>query len=231
MDRRTREHLAQTLQQMDQRGALSAHPRPATAQAAVLQGHLDVWERLAAVRPVNPAPQVMAAGRERMISALASAANPGRSNIFALLLVTPLALSAAIVLGLMLLTGAAAGASAPLGGPQIWHAVGISRSNDSAVDRSGTSNSGPGGPGNASEDNSGSGGSSGSDDSAQGSGDDGSGDDNSASGSASSGDDGSSHDAGDDSNNDGDGGADDGSPSGPKPSSTKPGSSRAEERR
>src|SRR3990172_4993116 len=199
MDRRTREHLAQTLQQMDQRGALSAHPRPATAQAAVLQGHLDVWERLAAVRPVNPAPQVMAAGRERMISALASAANPGRSNIFALLLVTPLALSAGIVLGLMLLTGAAAGASAALGGPQIWHTVGINRNNDDAIDRSGTSNSGPGGAGNASGDDSESGRSSGSDGSDQGSGDDGSGDGNSGSGSAFSGDDGSSHDGSDDS--------------------------------
>src|SRR3990172_4810424 len=99
MDRQSRKNLAQMLQQMDQRGAPSAYPRPAGAQAAVLQGHLDVWERLSAVRPVNPDPRVKAAGRERMFSALTASGNQGR-NIFALLVMTPLARSAAIVLGL-----------------------------------------------------------------------------------------------------------------------------------
>lgn len=150
MDRRTRELLAQTLQEQEQWGASTAMAQLRPAQAAVLERHLDVWERLSAVRRHDLDPRAKAAGKERMLAALYSKSRRGR-GVFSRLLLTPLVRSAVIVLGLLVLTGAAAGASAALGGPHIWRTVGVNRNSDNVIERSDTGEMNPAGNGTGSE--------------------------------------------------------------------------------
>lgn len=148
MNRRTRQLLAQMVQQMEQSGPSAAIVQAGSAQTTALEHHLDVWDRLSAVRRIDLDPRDVAAGRERMLAALLSAPIRGRS-VFSLLL-TPILRSAAIVLGLLVLTGAAAGASAALGGPHIWRTVGVSRNSDRATERSESSEMNPTGDGSGS---------------------------------------------------------------------------------
>ena len=136
MNRRTEALLAQILQEMD-RGETSGETEAAPSQAAELRDHLDTWDRLGSVRPSDPDPSHVAAGRERMFSALFTS-GMGRHHGSPVSLMSSIVKLPAALAGVLVLTGAATGASVAVGGPDIWSSVGVNRSNDAAMERSDT---------------------------------------------------------------------------------------------
>lgn len=134
INRREEALLVRMLQESEEGKALP-EIQAAPSQAAELRDHLDTWDRLGSLRPSNPDPSHVAAGRERMFSALFASGLRRRRRSRVSLMNSVLKLPAALA-GVLVLTGAATGASVAVGGPDIWSSVGVNRSNEAAMERS-----------------------------------------------------------------------------------------------
>ena len=134
MDRKLRKILTECIQDVetgarDIEGCLQRHPD----RAVDLRPHLELWRGLNAAAKAQPNSGSQQRGQQQLLGALADMEKRGERRMIPFL--TPaLAKAAAVVAGVMLLTGGAAGASAALGGPNVagdvLSGIGISNASD-----------------------------------------------------------------------------------------------------
>jgi hypothetical protein len=112
-------------------GCLERYPE----RAAELRPHLELWSSLNAASLVKPSFASQQRGQQQLLAVLSDMQRRGERRMIPFL--TPaLAKAAAVIVGVALLAGGAAGASAALGGPdvggQVLSTMGISHAPDAA---------------------------------------------------------------------------------------------------
>ena len=136
MDKKLRKILTECIRDIetgsrDMEGCLERHPD----RAAELRTHLELWSGLDAASMARPNFAGQQRGLERLLAAVSDMRKRGERRMVPFL--TPaLAKAAAVLAGVVLLAGGAAGASAALGGPdvggQVLSTMGISHAPDAA---------------------------------------------------------------------------------------------------
>ena len=160
MDKKLRTILTECIRDIetgarDITGCLERYPE----RAEELRPHLELWSGLDASSPARPNFAGQQRGQERLLAAISDMQRRGDKRMIPWL--TPaLAKAAAVLAGVVLLTGGAAGASAALGGPNVagdvLSGIGISNASDTGREHAnpnaldGADNAGQG-IGNASE--------------------------------------------------------------------------------
>jgi len=134
MDRKLRKILTECIQDVetgarDIEGCLQRHPD----RAVDLRPHLELWRGLNAAAKAQPNAGSQQRGQQQLLAALSDMETRGEKRMIPFL--TPaLAKAAAVVAGVVLLAGGAAGASAALGGPDVagdvLSGIGISNASD-----------------------------------------------------------------------------------------------------
>jgi len=134
MDRKLRKILTECIQDVetgarDIEGCLQRHPD----RAADLRPHLELWRGLNAAAKAQPNSGSQQRGQHQLLAALSDMKTRGKRRMIPFL--TPaLVKSAAVVAGVALLAGGAAGASAAFGGPnvadEVLTAVGVTNGSD-----------------------------------------------------------------------------------------------------
>ncbi len=134
MDRKLRRTLTECIREIetgsrDVKGCLQQHPE----RAAELRPHLELWSRLNAAPKAQPNFGSQQRGQHQLLGALADMEKEQEQRTTRFL--TPvLVKAAAVVVGVALLAGGAAGASAALGGPnvpaEVLSGIGISNASD-----------------------------------------------------------------------------------------------------
>ena len=134
MDRKLRKILTECIRDVetgarDIEGCLQRHPD----RAVELRPHLELWRGLNAAAKAQPNSGSQQRGQHQLLAALSDMDKRGERRMIPFL--TPaVAKAAAVVAGVVLLTGGAAGASAALGGPNVagdvLSGIGISNASD-----------------------------------------------------------------------------------------------------
>jgi hypothetical protein len=134
MDRKLRKILTESIRDietgaLDVEGCLQRHPD----RAVDLWPHLELWRGLDAAAKAQPNSGSQQRGQHQLLAALSDMETRGKRRMIPFL--TPaLVKAAAVVAGVVLLTGGAAGASAALGGPnvadEVLTAVGVTNGSD-----------------------------------------------------------------------------------------------------
>ncbi|MGQ9572909.1 MAG: hypothetical protein ACUVV3_06965, partial [Dehalococcoidia bacterium] len=119
MDRELRKILAACIEQLeagfsDIEGHLQRYP----TRAEDLRRYLELWQRLDATAREEPDQQALLRGQQEMLVTLAEMKG-GARRMIPTFLTLGAAKVAAVVVGALVMTGAAAGVSAALGGPNI----------------------------------------------------------------------------------------------------------------
>src|SRR3990172_10928803 len=136
MDKKLRKILTESIRDIetgarDVDGCLERHPD----RAGELRPHLELWSGLDAASLAKPNFAGQLRGQQRLMAAISDMQKRGERRMIPLL--TPaVAEAAAVLAGVVLLAGGAAGASAALGGPdvggQVLSTMGISHAPDAA---------------------------------------------------------------------------------------------------
>jgi len=136
MDKKLRKILTECIRDIetgarDVDGCLERHPD----RAAELRPHLELWSGLDAASMARPNFAGQQRGHQRLLAAITDLQKRGERRMIPFL--TPaLAKAAAVLAGVVLLAGGAAGASAALGGPdvggQVLSTMGINHAPDAA---------------------------------------------------------------------------------------------------
>ena len=136
MDKKLRNILTECIRDIetgarDMDGCLERYPE----RAAELRPHLELWTSLDAAPMAKPGFAGQQRGQQQLLAALSDMEKRGKRRMIAFL--TPASAKAAAVLaGVVLLVGGAAGTSAALGGPdvggQVLSTMGISHAPDAA---------------------------------------------------------------------------------------------------
>src|SRR5712692_5376287 len=143
MDSKLRKMLASCIREMESGASMESCLERFPAHADALRGHLELRQSLLTGAKANPVQFAMVRGRQAMLVGLAE---KGRGSMAPNFMTSTLARAAVFVVGALLLSGAAAGASAALGGPNpardALDSVGVTNRSDNS-DNSDNGGNGP----------------------------------------------------------------------------------------